>query len=63
MTTEKKERKKPTPRNFDSILKGALELELSEQVKLVVELKRSITEKVEAADKAAAEAKESVKGL
>ena len=50
MTTEKKERAKRTPRNYENILKGAMSLQLEDQVKLVKALKENISSAVSAAD-------------
>lgn len=53
MTTEKKTR---TPRNSETITKGALALTLAERVALVSKLKDSIADEVRAARVAAEEA-------
>lgn len=46
-----------TPKNAESILKGALKLSLSDQVALIKELRRSVDEKIQAANIAAEEAR------
>lgn len=48
--------KKRTPRNYDSILNGALALELHERVELKKRIAQSITDEVDAAKKRAEEA-------
>lgn len=66
MTTqvkEKKERKKPVPRNNEAIVQGALNLPLEDKVKLCKLLKEDIAGIAKAAQEAANTAKELVNGL
>ena len=63
MSEDQKERKTRTPRNYDSILKGAMSLKLNEKVALVKALKESINAEVDNAAKIAEQAKATVNGL
>lgn len=63
MTTELKEKKTRTPRNYENILKGALTLTLADKVNLVKELKTSIQQEVDTAAFVAKEANDLVNGL
>lgn len=55
-------RKTRTPKNAESILKGALKLTLGEKVNLVRELREDIAKTVETAKQAAAAAMETANG-
>lgn len=56
MTTETKLRKHRTPRNYDSIIKGALAMPLQARVELMAALKQSIDAEVQTLQEAAKQA-------
>lgn len=60
MSTEKKTR---TPRNYESIITGAMKLTLQERASLCSKLKDSVKEELAARDQQAAEAKKIAEGL
>lgn len=60
MPTEKKTR---TPRNYDSIITGAMKLTLQERAALCGKLKESVKSELAARDQQAAEAKKIAEGL
>ena len=62
MTTEIKTRKPRTPRNTESVTKGALALPLQERVDLVTALNESIKSEVETIKAAAAHAEKIANG-
>jgi len=62
MTTETKTRKPRTPRNTESVTKGALALPLQERVDLVTALNESIKSEVETIKAAAAHAEKIANG-
>lgn len=62
MTTETKTRKPRTPRNTESVTKGALALPLQERVDLMKAIQDSITAEVETIKAAAAQAEKIANG-
>lgn len=63
MQTVTKERKTRTPKNIESITKGALALSLKDRVELVQNLKESIRAEVETINEAAKQASTIANGL
>lgn len=63
MQTVTKERKTRTPKNIESITKGALALSLKDRVELVHKLKDSIQAEVETINEAAKQASTIANGL
>ncbi len=62
MTTDTKPRAPRTPRNYETILKGALALTLEERIRLTSEIGKANTEEVNAAVAKAEAAKKLLNG-